>query len=170
VPVFIVNDSPPFLNLSNHEDNVFQGSGGLGALSGASLGINFWLNGRAFDGYVIRTGFTNYGLEYKTREGTDGPQIDSVKHTERRFYAMLGSISRWGAFTLGGGIGLAYELNQQTRCYPANAESTSDVTDSGCDDELQISLDRDVSLVGNLYDSFFPMEILGRISLGVTID
>ncbi len=169
IPMFVVNESPPFFNLSNHEDNLYQASGGLGALAGASLGVNFWLGGKAFKGYLLGVGITNYALEYETR-GAEDARIDLVKHTERRIYGMFGSSSRWGAFTLSGGIGLAYELNQQGRCFPSGATSIADARDTDCEGELQIALDRDVNELANLNSPLFPMDLMGRISLGVTID
>jgi hypothetical protein len=140
-------------------------------LAGATLGANFWLSGKAFKGYVIRTGFTNYGLEYETKT-KDGVRIDLVRHTERQLYGMLGWNDRWGAFTLGGGIGLGYELNKQTRCFPDKQVVTvADATSQNCDDELQIALDNPLrSAPVNLNPFLYPFDILVRFSLGVTID
>jgi hypothetical protein len=169
VPMFIANDSPPLFNLSGHEDNLYQHSNGLGPLAGASLGVNFWLSGKTFKGYVLRAGLTNYAIEYETLDASGG-QVDVVEHTERHLYGIFGWNDRWGAFTLGGGVGLGYELNQQTRCFP-NDSDVNDATDSGCDDELQIALENPIrSGPVNLNPWLHPFDLLVRFSLGVTID
>ena len=167
VPVFVVDESPPWLNLGGGDSRVLQHSSGWGALSGASLGVNFWPS-KLFKGYVIRTGLNNYSLEYETKR--DGKTLDSFSHTKRQFYAMLGSAERWGAFTLGGGIGLGYDLNKESRCigktYPFPAAP-------GDCDELQIKVPGQVtnSIVAAPVTPFtYPWEFLARISLGVTID
>jgi hypothetical protein len=171
VPMFVVNDSPPLFNLSGHEDNLYQHSNGIGPLAGATLGVNFWLSGKTFKGYVLRAGLTNYAIEYETRDGS-GERVDSVAHTERQFYGILGWNDRWGAFTLAGGIGLGYELNQQSRCFPNDTVVTvSDARTDGCDDELQIALDDPLRRQPvNLKPWLHPFDILVRFSLGVTID
>jgi hypothetical protein len=169
VPMFVVNDSPPALNLEGREDNLFQESNGLGALSGATLGLNFWLNGKAFKGYALGLGFTNYGLRYETRTSA-GRVIDTVTKTERQFYGMLNSVSRWGAFTLGGGLGLAYQLSKKERCFPASAVTPEDATDQNCGGELQVALDRSVTKIINMNGFLYPMALMARLSLGVTID
>lgn len=169
VPVFITNDSPPLFNLAGHEDNLYQHSNGLGPLAGASLGVNFWLSGKTFKGYVLRAGLTNYAIEYETLDSAD-KRVDVVTHTERQLYGIFGWNDRWGAFTLGGGIGLGYELNKQTRCFPNDAVSVADASDKGCDDELQIALDRGTAGRVNLNPWLYPFDLLVRFSLGVTID
>jgi hypothetical protein len=168
VPMFVVDRTPPWLNFGGGDARVYQGSGGLGALSGASIGVNFWPQ-RVFRGYVIRTGFTNYSLEYETKYA-DGSRVDFVPHVERQFYVMLGSVSPWGPFTIGGGIGLGYELNKQTRCFPSGARSVADAKPGNCD-EIQIATPVNGGLAAIGVTPFtYPWEILGRISLGVTID
>lgn len=168
VPMFVVDQTPPWLNIGGGDSRVYQHSGGWGALSGATLGVNFWPR-RVFKGYVIRAGLTNYSLEYETKDSA-GARIDFVPHVKRQFYAMFGSVERWGAFTLAGGIGLGYELNKETRCYPANARSTADARPGDCD-EIQIATPVGNGLVAIPVTSFtYPWDILGRISLGVTID
>jgi len=169
VPMFVVDESPPWLHLGGGDSRVYQKSNGVGALSGATLGLNFWPH-KVFKGYVIRTGLSNYGLEYETRR--DGTRVDSVAHTKRQFYAMLGSMSRWGAFTVSGGIGLGYELNKQTRCFPSNATSLSQAGPGDCD-EIQLAIPlQGTNVLGIVPVTPFtyPWEILGRISLGVVID
>ncbi|MGC4067514.1 MAG: hypothetical protein QM784_23290 [Polyangiaceae bacterium] len=43
IPVFVVNEKPPLLNLSGIPDTLRQQSNGVGALAGASIGAGFWL-------------------------------------------------------------------------------------------------------------------------------
>lgn len=167
VPMFVVDQTPPWLNFGGGDSRVYQSSGGWGALSGATLGVNFWPR-RMFKGYVIRTGLTNYSLEYETKDES-GARIDFVPHVKRQFYVMLGSMERWGAFTLSGGIGLGYELNKETRCYPRNA-SVGDAKPGDCD-EIQIATPVNGGLAPISVTPFaYPWDILGRISLGVVID
>jgi len=170
VPVFVVDQSPPWLNLGGGDSRVYQHSNGWGALSGASLGVNFWPS-KLFKGYVIRTGLNNYALEYETKDSS-GKRVDSVAHTKRQFYAMLGSAERWGAFTLGGGIGLGYDLNKESRCI-ANAPvfNPADAKPGSCD-ELQIAVPVGTNTVTPVAVTPFtyPWEFLARLSLGVIID
>jgi hypothetical protein len=166
VPIFITGTSPPWLNYGSSVD-VTQHSNGWGPLAGASLGVNFWLGGKVLRGYAIGAGVTNYGLEYRTN-------VDSATHTERQLYAMLNSVSRWGAFTLGGGLGFAYDLNHQTRCFPPNPSigvRPSDAREGDCD-EIQLATSNPVALgpIVIVTPFTYPWDILARISLGVTID
>lgn len=168
VPMFVVDDSPPWLNIGGGDSRVYQASGGWGALSGATIGLNFWPR-KVFDGYVIRTGLTNYSLEYETKTEA-GTRVDFVPHVQRQFYVMIGSVSRWGAFTIGGDLGLGYELNKETRCFPNDARSVADARPGNCD-EIQIATPYNNGLAKIAVTPFtYPWEILGRISLGVTID
>lgn len=105
VPMFVVDQTPPWLNFGGGDSRVYQKSGGWGALSGTTLGVNFWPR-KLFKGYVIRTGLTNYSLEYETRDD-QGNRIDFTPHVRRQLYAMLGSMERWGAFTLSGAMASA---------------------------------------------------------------
>jgi hypothetical protein len=170
VPIFVVNEEPPTFNYASREGSLTQESNGLGPIAGSSLSAGFWLEGKALQGYVLRAILTNYGYTYKASDG-DGV-FDEVSHTERHFYGFIGSHSRWGAFTLAGGIGLGVELNKETRCFPSGATSSSQATRSGCDDDqFDIALDREMDQPpGNLNSGFHPVQIMGRISLGVTID
>jgi hypothetical protein len=172
VPMFVADHTPPWLNIGGGDSRVYQNSGGWGPLAGATLGVNFWPQ-RVFKGYVIRAGLTNYSLEYETKD-SNGERIDFVPHVKRQLYAMFGSVERWGPFTIGGGIGLGYDLNNESRCIPSSAVTVSQAiagAKSGNCDELQI-----VAPVGNSFapvavTSFtYPWDILGRISLGVIID
>jgi hypothetical protein len=167
VPVFVVNDEPPSFNFSGRDDPISQHSNGLGAIAGASLGAGFWLNGTPFEGYVLRAILTNYGFVYKAsdRSGT----FDRVEFTERRLMAFIGSHSRWGFFTISGGIGLAYELNQQQRCF---AEGSDEVATSNCpdEDEQHILTRRNGSTIDDLNGGFHPIYIEARFSVGVAFD
>jgi hypothetical protein len=168
VPVFVVSDRPPTLNLDGAPDVLHQESNGIGPISGASLDVGFWLDGTAFHGYVIRVGITNYGYTYDTKDA-DGA-IDSVDVTERVAFAMFGSQVNWGAFTLAGGIGLGIHLNRQERCFPAGATSTNQAVTSGCDQELAIATSRDPIEAVDLNGGLYPAELVGRFSLGILID
>lgn len=170
VPMFVVDESPPWLNLGGGDSRVYQHSGGLGPLAGATLGVNFWPS-KLFKGYVIRTGLSNYSLEYETR-GSDGKRVDFLSHTKRQLYVMLGSMERWGAFTLGGGIGLGYDLNKESRCIPSSPVFDPAEAKPGSCDELEIAVPVSSTQVTPVAVSPFtyPWEFLARISLGVTID
>lgn len=170
VPMFVVDETPPWLNLGGGDSRVYQHSGGLGALAGATLGINFWPK-KVFRGYVIRTGLSNYGLEYETKDDT-GKRVDFVSHTKRQFYAMFGSVERWGAFTLAGDIGLGYDLNKESRCIAdAPVFDPADAKPGNCDD-IQIAVPISKTQVTPVVITPFayPWELLFRFALGVTID
>lgn len=158
VPVFVASEQPPSLNLGGIPDTLHQRSNGLGAMSGASAGLGFWLEGDTLEGTVIRAIITNYAYTYAAED--DAGTIDEVSHTERQLYGMIGSHARWKAFTIAGGIGLGVELNKQSRC-------PDGLDPSDCDDsELLLRIDRSDEYV-NLNSSLYPAVIHGRISLGV---
>ena len=171
VPMFVVDESPPWLNFGGGDSRIYQHSNGLGPLAGATIGVNFWPR-KVFKDYVIRTGLINYALDYETKDDA-GTRVDFVSHTKREFYAMFGSVERWGAFTIAGGIGLGYELNKETRCFPTDKAffSASDAKPGNCD-EIQIAVPTGANTVSPVAVTPFayPWEILARISLGVTID
>lgn len=159
VPVFVTTEKPPTLNYSSYEKSTLhQKSNGLGAISGAAIDAGLWFGGKPFDGYVLRAGFTNYAYTYESSFGTP-TQHDSVSHTDRQFFAMIGSHNRWGAFTIAGGIGLAYELNKQNRCLDTLGEVACD------DDKLQIRLTNTDTY--DLHPFLYPFDLLARFSLGV---
>lgn len=169
IPVFVTDETPPRMNYESYDLHLFQHSAGIGPIAGASLGVNFWLNGRAFKGYVLRTGLTNYGLEYESKTEA-GARIDSVKHVERQFFVLFGSVNRWGPFTLAGGIGLGYELNNETRCFSSSSLSVDDAREGDCG-EIQLATNPVPSDGRGAITPFtYPWEILARFSLGVTID
>jgi hypothetical protein len=160
VPVFVTTQSPPTLNYNTYEkSSLRQASNGWGALSGAAIDVGFWFGGKPFNGTVLHTGFTNYAYTYTTT----APANDAVSHTNRQFFAMIGSHSRWGAFTLAYGVGLGYELNKQNRCFDRFGVATSN-----CDkDELLIKLNETGSSVADLHGYLYPFDLLARFSLGV---
>ena len=160
VPVFVTSHSPPTLNYDSFSSSITQSSNGAGAISGVALDAAFWFDGKPFRGYALRTGFTNYAYTYETTDS--GQRVDSVSHTDREFFVMLADQSRWGAFTIGGGIGLGYELNQQNRCF----DDIGTVTTNCPKDQLLIKLDNS-GTVGNLDGFLYPFDLLVRFSLGV---
>jgi hypothetical protein len=163
VPVFVTTHSPPTLNYSDYQSStITQSSNGIGAISGAALDAGFWFGRRPFEGNVLRVGFTNYAYTYDTKD--NGVAIDSVSHTDREFFVMFGQHSRWGAFTIAGGIGLGYELNRQNRCYKDAPPFT--VTSDCPKDETIIKLDSAGSQA-NLNGFLYPFDLLARFSLGV---
>ncbi len=171
IPVFVANTRPWTIHFSGLDDALSQHSNGVGPLSGASLGAGFWLSGTPFNGYVIRAYFTNYGYTYETRDGAG--LIDRVSVTERRFVGFFGSHSRFGPFTIAGGFGLGYELNQQERCgltfaTPAGGGAAAiDGPHTGCNGHQQIALDRGLSRgTADLNGPLHPIYLEARFSLG----
>lgn len=170
IPMFVTDDTPPLMNYGSYDVHLFQHSNGAGPLAGATLGVNFWLSGKAFKGYAIQTGLTNYAMEYESQT-EDGTKVDSVSHTERQLFVLFGSVNRWGPFTIAGGIGLGYELNKETRCFSSGSQDVSDAKSEGCD-EIQLATSDPVNLgpVAVVTPFTYPWEIIARFSLGVTID
>jgi hypothetical protein len=161
VPMFLVNDQPPAFN--DFDGVLSQHSNGIGALAGTSVGLGFWLDGEAMEGSVLRVILTNYGYTFRAED--DDGLVDEVSHTDRHLYAFFGSYRRWGFFTLGGGIGVGVELNEQRRCF-TDADVTSATSDCD-DDELQVALDREVNQIAVRSSRVEPIQLMGRISLGV---
>jgi hypothetical protein len=175
VPIFVANEEPPTFNFSGREDPLSQESNGIGPIAGASLGVGFWFAGEPLNGYVIRAALTNVGITYKASDASG--VFDKVSHVERRFVAMIGSHSRFGFFTIAGGLGLGYELNQAERCYTDGVNSDSVATRNGCPDgELQIAIDDPGALGGrppsvvDLNGFLHPVYLEGRFSIGVSFD
>jgi hypothetical protein len=164
VPQFVVNEQPPNFSIAGREDTLYLESDGIGPISGTSIGLGFWLEGKALHGYVLRAILTNYSYHYVAKD--EAGEFDNVSHVERHFYGYFGSHAVWGVFTLGGGIGLGVELNKETRCF----EEDGTPTRSGCDSELLIMGDRNLETVADLSGGLGGVQILGRISLGITID
>lgn len=161
VPVFVVDTQPPAMN--DFDGVLSQHSNGIGALAGTSIGVGFWLSGEPMRGQVLRAIFTNEAYSYRSED--DLGRIDAVDHTERHLYGFIGSYDRWGPFTIGGGFGIGVELNEQRRCF-TEAEVGS-ATEDCRDEQLQIALDREVREVAGLNSSLHPIQLMGRISLGV---
>lgn len=160
IPVFVTDSQPPFMNLGSLPATLYQNSNGLGAMSGASIGAGFWLNGNPFRGTVLRFYYTNYGYRYTSKDD-GGAIIDEASHTERRLVAFIGSHSKWGVFTIASGIGLGMELNRERRCFVGGA-----VTTSGCSkDVFELGLTRSGPPV-SLYGALHPTYLLFRLSLG----
>jgi hypothetical protein len=163
VPVFVTAKAPPTLNYSPYEDSTInQHSNGIGAISGAAIDAGFWFGRKPLEGNVLRVGLTNYGYSYDSKDALG--TFDTVNHTDREFFVMFGQHSRWGAFTIAGGIGLGYALNKQNRCFKAGLP-TSDCPK----DENLIALDRGFTdgNSANLNGFLYPFDLLARFSLGV---
>lgn len=173
VPLFVVNDQPPMLNLnlSGFQQTLYQSSAGVGALAGASLGVGFWFNGKPMEGYVLRVELTDYLYNYDSRDAAGS--IDHVKYVDREFQVLIGSHSKWGPVTLAGTFGIGAMLNRDTRCFPPDATTpVNTATSTGCvnSKELSIGVARDISggaNVVNLHDWTYPITLNVRISLGV---
>lgn len=171
VPIFMMTDEPFVL-----PSNIKKYSNGLGPLSGASISAGFWLEGNSFQGTVIRAGLTNYAYRYestaKSGEPTagTGEPLETVNVRENRLSLMLGSGRRIGYFTMAGGMGIEYELNDQRRC--VTRESSRYVTtDQGCArDDLVLLRRRSQPDGANLRGPFFPVELVFRFSVGVVFD
>ncbi len=160
VPVFVTTQQPPTLNYSTYDSTINQSSNGIGAISGAAIDAGFWFGRKPLEGNVLRVGLSDYSYKYESKDGIG--TIDSVTHTDREFFVMFGQHSRWGAFTIAGGIGLGYELNKQNRCFDAGFNPTA-----ACPkDQLLIKIDR-AGNVGNLDSFLYPFDLLARFSLGV---
>jgi len=159
-PVFLLANKPISINYANRDAPLVQHSGGLGALSGVSLGLGAWLWGTPMRGHVVRAEFTNYAYNYRTRDSAGA--IDRVNFTERRLVLFFGSHSRLGWFTFAGGFGLGYELNQQQRC-----EQDTGVESSGCRGKQWIALDRSGRERFDLNGPLHPVYLVARFSVGV---
>jgi len=172
VPIFVVNEQPPMINFRGLDTELTQHSNGLGSMAGSSFGLGFWLEGKPFEGHVLRVFLTNYGYEYKTADSNTDAPIDSVKPTERQLYGFFGSHTRWGPFTIAGGIGLGVELNKEEHCFPQGATDPSQAETSGCDGINAIALDK-ANPSNNYADvngALHPVYLMGRFSLGFVID
>lgn len=172
VPIFITDGTPPLLDYSRYDVDIEQHSGGWGPLAGASLGVNFWLSGKPLKGYMLGVGLTNYSLEYESKNA-DESRADFVSHTERQLYFLFGSIERIGAFSIGGGIGFGYDLNNETRCLPDGLAS-SQPSPGDCD-AIQLKVPDPSNpntrvLPFDVTPFIYPWDILARFSLGVSID
>ncbi len=161
VPVFVTTKQPPTLNYSTYDSTINQASNGIGAISGAAIDAGFWFGRKPLEGNVLRVGLSDYGYTYTSKDG-GGNVIDTLSHTDREFFVMFGQHSRWGAFTIAGGIGLGYELNKQNRCFDDFGNATSPCPK----DQLLLKVDNNGG-VGNLDSFLYPFDLLARFSLGV---
>jgi hypothetical protein len=168
------NGQPPALSLRERPDILHQQSDGLGALSGASIGVAAWFEGKPFRGYGLRLYLTNYGVTYETKD--DQGDIDSASYVERRLALFFTSFNRFGPFTIGTGIGLGLELDNTTRCIGSgpgtNEFRALDRAFGDCDNrDILVSLRRDGTDAVNVNTAEFnSVDIATRLSLGVTID
>jgi hypothetical protein len=160
VPIFVTSHQPPFLNLGSFPGNMYQASNGLGAMSGASIGAGFWLDGKPFRGTVLRLIYTNYGYRY-TSKTDSGAVLDEATHTDRYLAVLIGSHSKWGPFTIASGIGLGVEMNRERRCIDP---TTSAVSSNCTKDVFEIRLPQ--GGVYGIYGWLHPADILFRLSLG----
>ena len=171
IPVFVTSSEPLLLNYSRFDGTLTQHSRGIGPISGASLGVGFWLFGEPFSGYVVRLNFTNYAYTYNAADG--GGTFDKIEVTERRITTFFGSHSRFGPFTIAGGFGLGLELNQNTRCGLARASSGDDDTfrvtgrSSDCEGRQLIALNRNLTETADLNGPLHPVYFEARFSFGV---
>ncbi len=166
VPVFVTNSHPPLLNFKTLDAELTQHSNGIGSMAGASFGVGFWLEGKPFEGNVLRLILTNYGYTYRTEDDA-GTKIDEVSHTERQLYGYIGSHHRWGFFTLAAGFGIGVELNKEERCFPDTATTVNDASSQGCKGQLALALDPQLNSVADVNGPFHPIYLMGRLSLGV---
>ena len=164
VPVFVTNNEPFALSLTSSRGDVLsQHSEGLGALSGASIGLGFWLDGTPFKGTVLRATLTNYTYRYESRPGD--VLVDSLTHTERHFVALYGGYRKWGHFSIGGGLGVGIEMNDDERCF----DDVGQVKTTDCDGGLDLKVNDTPTGIApsNPRDMAHPIYFAGRISLGV---
>jgi hypothetical protein len=181
-PYFLVSEQPVVFNSL---DELHQSSGGLGPITGGSLVASFWLGGDSFNGTSLRIGLVAQSITYETRAIEDypnlpfppddvaiGDKLDEVTFDSSRLHFGIGSGRTWGWFTIGGGIGVEWDLGDHRRCIDDFGDPTSDPP---CDDDqLQIGLEplgqnTPVSTF-NLYDPFHPLYLTARLSLGVVFD
>jgi len=100
-------EAAPMLGVQPMITNDFNQSGGdLG------LGLGFWLNGKAFNGYVLRPIVQINAMHY-TSDCTDncGAGETDIKHTETRIGGLIGSHYRWEFVTLAFAFGLVVDTN-----------------------------------------------------------
>jgi hypothetical protein len=171
IPVFVMAEEPIMLDLRRVEERFTQHSDGLGAMSGASIGAGFWLEGEQWEGTVLRVSLTNYGYTFRTSD--DQGTIDETSHTERELMFSIGSHNKWSFFTIAGRFGIGYELNQERRCFVRGEpfHATEDCTEN----VRELSIERDLTLPNarepaDLNGFLFPVSLNFGLSLGVVID
>ncbi|GEM_PF-1096174 len=192
VPRFVVWNRPPSFTIDSGPDTLTQRARFAGPLAGSSIGVGFWFAGdRPLDGYVVRLMYQNYGYRYLAERHDDDPGdelrpdigggiIDTVAETERRLAVTFGSHSVIGKFfTIASELGVAYELNQQQRCFPeergidGTPPAWTATTDCD-DDERLIGLDHwtvgESLPVVDLNGWLYPFDIFIRLSFGITVE
>lgn len=162
---FVVGDEPPVVHYRSRPDSLRLRSNGAGPLAGFAIGAAAWFGGKPFQGYVLRAYFQNTGLAYESVD-SDERMLDRVEQTERRLGVTFGSHSRFGHFTIGGGLGFEYELNSQSRCFLGT--SYNDPSTSGCpNDRVQlIALDPADGDTADLNGRMHPIYFVMRLSVG----
>jgi hypothetical protein len=169
VPVMIVNAKPASFHFGGREEPLSQHSAGLGPLAGASLGVAFWLFGTPLQGYVARLSMTNIGVTYEA--SNESGVFDKVDTVERQIQLYVGSHSRFGFFTVGGGLGVGYELEDSQRCFVNRMTMQMEAVTSSCqEDQLQILLDPQGNSVADLHGPFHPFYLIARFSIGVAFN
>jgi hypothetical protein len=170
VPVFVVNEQPPTFGYFTGPHGLSRESNGWGPLAGSSFDLGVWLEGKAMRGNVLRLIMTNYSYTYVA-------PTDAVSHVERQIFGYFGSQSRWGAFTIAGGIGLGVELNPQRHCYynavPAGGGPVMSVPTDQCDEKVLLLRTNQTNTrvenltVVDLNGGLGGVQLMARISLGV---
>jgi hypothetical protein len=145
IDMLTVEAAPMLANTPMITNEYNQSGGGVGL----SLGI--WLEGKAFEGYVLRPMLQLNAMNYSSDYQGPLEQKDKVdyEHTEVRLGGMLGSQSRWNFFTIGWGFGLLVD---------------SKAKDKG--ETLRISEQDSIPLHSGLGGLSPKVEIFGRLSLG----
>jgi hypothetical protein len=122
--------------------------------SGLGLGasVGFWLDGKAFSGYVLRPLMQINAMRYQTDWEGELNENDStdVKHTEVRVGGMIGGHNRWNFFTIAWGIGLTVDTNAD-------------------DSERRLRIDGENNPKVHAFGQMFSpkVDIISRLSLGV---
>lgn len=172
MPTFIIWREPPSFNLSGRHDRLSQRGAFGDAFAGGRLGLGFWLGGKPFRGYVLRLVYVGERYKYISDFGDVDPALsfngdtkDMVTDKDQRLFLFFGSHAKWGFFTIAGGIGLGFDLNNKERCFAE--DGSGDVLTSGCDGELQLAVDPNLAQVFNIYPSIHPVYLEARFSLGV---
>jgi hypothetical protein len=162
---FVVGDEPPVVHYRSRPDSLRLRSNGAGPLAGFAIGAAAWFGGKPFQGYVLRAYFQNTALAYESVDA-DEQRLDRVEQTERRLGLTFGSHSRFGHFTIGGGLGFEVELNSQSRCFLGT--SYNDPSTSGCsNDRVQlIALDPVDGDTADLNGRIHPVYFVMRLSVG----
>jgi hypothetical protein len=173
-PEFVINTKPVVIGSFERPDALTQHSRGLGALSGTSIGVAFWLMGTPFKRYALEIMLTNHAMKYETKD--DEGLIDVVDTSERRLTLMLRSPTRFGAFVFDFGIGIGIELAKQTRCidntvgFPATDQAFGDCSERDILIKLEDTTTQMPDRANVNTAEFNSVDIATRLSLGVAFD